>query len=76
MYSEQCKSCIVDGCVEYCEIRQKHMLKLRLDAQRARETTTWLGDYCPYTCQHCGFHVDSKTRYCPDCGRKAVNYDG
>lgn len=39
------------------------------------QTTTWLNPYCPYTCQHCGFHVDSRTRYCPDCGRKAVNYE-
>lgn len=38
-------------------------------------TTTWLGSYTPYTCEHCGFHVDSKTRYCPDCGRRASNYE-
>ena len=38
-------------------------------------TTTWLGSYTPYTCEHCGFHVDSKTRYCPECGRKASNYE-
>ena len=35
-------------------------------------TTKWLGDFSPYTCQHCGFHVDSMTKYCPECGRKAV----
>lgn len=43
------------------------------------QTTTWLiawlGNYCPYRCEHCEFHVDSKTRYCPNCGRKAVNYE-
>ena len=44
-----------------------------LPIANVRETTTWLGDFSPYTCEHCGFHVDSKTRYCPDCGRKAVN---
>lgn len=38
-------------------------------------TTTWLGDFSPYTCKHCGYHVDSKTRYCPDCGRRASNYE-
>ena len=38
-------------------------------------TTTWLGNYCPYRCKHCGRYVDSKERYCPNCGRKAVNYD-
>ena len=38
-------------------------------------TTTWLNHYSPYTCEHCGYHVDSKTRYCPDCGRRASNYD-
>ena len=38
-------------------------------------TTTWLGSYSPYTCEKCGFHVDSKTRYCPDCGRRASNYE-
>lgn len=37
--------------------------------------TTWLNSYSPYTCEKCGYHVDSKTRYCPDCGRKAVNYE-
>lgn len=35
-------------------------------------TTTWLGSYSPYTCEKCGYHVDSKTRYCPDCGRRAA----
>lgn len=35
-------------------------------------TTTWLGSYSPYTCKHCGYHVDSRTKYCPECGRKAV----
>jgi len=38
-------------------------------------TTTWLGSYSPYQCEKCGFHVDSKARYCPDCGRRASNYD-
>lgn len=41
----------------------------------ATQTTTWLGSYSPYQCEHCGFHVDSKTRFCPECGRKASNYD-
>ena len=39
-------------------------------------TTTWLGDFCPYKCEHCGHYSDSKTPYCAWCGRKAVNYDG
>lgn len=38
-------------------------------------TTTWLGNFCPYRCGHCGRYVDSKERYCPNCGRKAVNYE-
>ena len=41
----------------------------------ATQTTTWLGSYCPYTCQHCGKHTDSKTPYCAYCGRKAINYE-
>ena len=40
MYSEQCKSCIVDGCVEWCKIRQKYMLKLRLEAQPVNYRST------------------------------------
>ena len=39
------------------------------------QTTTWLNSYSPYQCEKCGFHVDSKTRYCPECGRRANNYD-
>lgn len=35
-------------------------------------TTTWIGSYSPYTCKCCGFHVDSRTKYCPECGREAV----
>lgn len=38
-------------------------------------TTTWLGNYTPYTCKHCGKHADSKTPYCCYCGRKADNYE-
>ena len=38
-------------------------------------TTTWLGNYCPYRCEHCGHYSDSKTPYCAWCGRKAVNYE-
>lgn len=38
-------------------------------------TTTWLGNYCPYRCEHCGRYVDSKERYCPNCGRRATNYE-
>lgn len=52
-------------------------IKERLDDAPTIEppTTTWLGSYSPYTCEKCGYHVDSKTRYCPNCGRKASNYD-
>ena len=75
MYSDKCKTCVVVGCVEDCEIRKKYMLNLRIDAQKARATTTWLGNYCPYTCQHCGKHTDSKTPYCAWCGRRAMNYE-
>lgn len=38
-------------------------------------TTTWLNPYCPYKCEHCGRYVDSKERYCPNCGREADNYE-
>jgi hypothetical protein len=38
-------------------------------------TTTWLGNYCPYRCEHCGHYTDSKTPFCAWCGRKAVNYE-
>lgn len=44
-------------------------------AEAEQPTTTWLGNYCPYTCQHCGKHSDSKTPYCAWCGRRASNYD-
>lgn len=37
--------------------------------------TTWIGNYCPYKCEHCGRYVDSKERYCPNCGREATNYE-
>ena len=46
-----------------------------LPSAQPEPATTWLNPYSPYTCEKCGFHVDSKTRYCPDCGRKAVNYE-
>lgn len=60
---------LLDGLLKiYDEIKE------RLDATPTIEppTTTWLGDFSPYTCKHCGYHVDSKTRYCPDCGRRAA----
>ena len=46
-----------------------------IQALKEETITTWLGDFSPYQCEKCGFHVDSKTRYCPDCGRRASNYD-
>lgn len=46
-----------------------------LQALRDETYTTWLGDFSPYTCEKCGYHVDSKTRYCPECGRRANNYE-
>lgn len=44
-------------------------------ALRHEPYTTWLGSYSPYQCEKCGFYVDSKTRYCPECGRRANNYE-
>lgn len=41
----------------------------------ATQTATWLGNYTPYQCSHCGKYADSKTPYCPHCGRKATNYE-
>lgn len=47
-----------------------------LDLSTQPPTTTWIGSYSPYTCKCCGFHVDSMTKYCPECGRKAVPRGG
>ena len=44
-------------------------------AEAEQSTTTWIGSYSPYQCKHCGYHVDSKERYCPNCGRRASNYE-
>ena len=41
----------------------------------ATQTTTWLGNFCPYRCEHCGHYTDSKTPYCAWCGRRADNYE-
>lgn len=38
-------------------------------------TTTWIGNYCPYKCEHCGHYTDSKTPFCAWCGRRARNYE-
>ena len=46
-----------------------------IQALKEETMTTWLGDFSPYQCKHCGRYVDSKTRYCPECGRRASNYD-
>ena len=58
---------------EWCEIKELPECDDAVSIEPP--TTTWLGSYSPYTCEKCGYHVDSKTRYCPDCGRKAVNYE-
>jgi rubrerythrin len=58
----------------HCETEEEYNDAMQM-LERASETTTWLGDFSPYTCQHCGFHVDSKTKYCPDCGRRETNYE-
>jgi hypothetical protein len=64
-----------------CELQDKYCLQCKetlcafCKEELENETTKWLGNYCPYKCEHCGRYVDSKERYCPNCGRKAVNYD-
>ena len=58
----------------HCETEEEHNNVFKM-LERAIVNTTWLGDFSPYACEHCGFHVDSKTRYCPECGRSASNYD-
>ena len=74
MYSDQCKSCVVDGCVAYCEIRQKYMLKLRLVSQ-SRKTGKWIilppifEEICQ--CSKCKMKFKDAlqwTNYCPNCG--------
>lgn len=72
---EICRFCKYEGMLllsEPCSSCMQDAIKFEL----ADNTTTWLGSYTPYQCEKCGFHVDSKTRYCPECGRKAVNYNG
>lgn len=58
----------------HCETEEEYNDAMQT-LERASEITAWLGSYTPYTCEKCGFHVDSKTRYCPDCGRRASNYE-
>ena len=38
----------------------------------ATQTTTWIGNFCPYKCENCGHYSDSKTPFCAYCGRKMV----
>ena len=58
----------------HCETEEEYNDAMQT-LERASETTTWLGNYCPYTCQHCGHYTDSKTPYCAWCGRRADNYE-
>ena len=58
----------------HCETEEEYNDAMQT-LERTSETTTWLGSYCPYTCQHCGKHTDSKTPFCAWCGRRASNYD-
>ena len=53
---------------EWCEIKELPECEDVVSIEPP--TTTWLGNYCPYKCEHCGRYVDSKERYCPNCGRK------
>lgn len=53
----------------------KRLLLIDVAPTMYRLETTWLGNYCPYTCQHCGKHTDSKTPFCAWCGRRASNYE-
>ena len=49
---------------------------LKYANEAEQNTTTWLGNFCPYRCEHCGHYSDSKTPYCAWCGRRASNYEG
>lgn len=53
----------------------KRLLLIDVAPTMYRLETTWLGNYCPYTCQYCGKYTDSKTPFCAWCGREASNYD-
>ena len=61
-WDEPCRSCKKGG--DNFELESKYIA-----------ITSWLGDFTPYVCEHCGKHTDSKTPYCAWCGRKATNYD-
>ena len=50
----------------------KRLLLIDVAPTMYRFETTWLNPYSPYKCQHCGKHTDSKTPFCPYCGRKMV----
>lgn len=65
------RNCFCGECGEY----ERWNIDPDVIAEAEQNTTTWLGDFSPYTCEKCGYHVDSKTRFCPECGRKASNYE-
>lgn len=74
----RCSVCNMDMCMHTTDIEHAENFQKVANADVWYEdisTTTWLNSYSPYTCEKCGFHVDSKTRYCPDCGRRASNYE-
>lgn len=58
----------------HCETEEEYNDAMQT-LERASDTTSWLGSYSPYQCEHCGKHTDSKTPCCAWCGRRASNYE-
>ena len=78
----RCNVCNMDMCMHTTDIEHAENFRrvpgtdVWEETLRDENKTTWIGDFAPYTCKRCGFHVDSKTKHCPECGRKAINYEG
>lgn len=65
------RNCYCGECGEY----ERWNIDPDVIAEAEQNTTTWLGDFCPYRCEHCGHYSDSKTPFCAWCGRRASNYE-
>ena len=68
---------VLDAMIAYGKTLDDAYWFIKDDAPSATPTAHWtnpLGNFTPFTCDHCGHMSDSKTPFCAWCGSRMEGY--